>query len=73
MGLGKDFRFTEKVAFQFRVEAFNVFNHAQYGFDPFTSTGIGPPVGTNPNSPGFGEVQAAHPGRIIQLGGKVVF
>jgi hypothetical protein len=73
MGLGKDFRFTERVSFQFRAEAFNVFNHAQYGFDPFTSTGIGPPVGNNPNNPGFGEVQAAHPGRVIQLGGKVVF
>jgi hypothetical protein len=73
LGLGKDFRFTEKVSFQFRAESFNVFNHAQYGFDPFTSTGIGPPVGNNPNNPGFGEIQAAHPGRIIQLGGKVVF
>ena len=73
MGIGKDFRFTEKVSFQFRAEAFNVFNHHQYGFDPFTSTGIGAPVGDNPLSPGFGEVQAAHPGRIIQLGGKIVF
>jgi hypothetical protein len=73
MGLGKDFKFTEKVSFQFRAEAFNLFNHHQYGFDPFTSTNIGAPVGNNPNSPGFGAVQAAHPGRIIQLGGKVVF
>jgi hypothetical protein len=73
IGLGKDFRFTEKVSFQFRAEAFNAFNHHQYGFDPFTSTGIGPPVGNNPNSPGFGQIQAAHPGRIIQLGGKLVF
>ena len=73
MGLGKDFKFTERLSFQFRAEAFNVFNHHQYGFDPFTSTGIGPPVGSNPNNPGFGEIQAAHPGRIIQLGGKLVF
>ena len=27
MGLGKDFRLTERVGFQFRAEAFNVFNH----------------------------------------------
>jgi hypothetical protein len=73
LGIGKDFKFTERVAFQFRVEAFNVFNHAQYGFDPFTSTGIGAPVGDNPNNPGFGEIQAARPGRIIQFGGKIVF
>jgi carboxypeptidase family protein/TonB-dependent receptor-like protein len=73
MGIGKDFKFTERVAFQFRVEAFNVFNHHQYGFDPFTSTGIGAPVGDNPNNPGFGQIQAARPGRIIQFGGKIVF
>ncbi|MBV9341942.1 MAG: TonB-dependent receptor, partial [Acidobacteria bacterium] len=73
MGLGKDFRFTERVSFQFRAEAFNVFNHHQYGFDPFTTTGIGAPVGDNPNNPGFGQIQAAHPGRIIQLGGKIIF
>jgi hypothetical protein len=82
MGLGKDFKFTEKVSFQFRAEAFNVFNHHQYGFDPFTSTGIGAPVDDNPNdfsiingvsTSTFGRIQAAHPGRIIQLGGKIVF
>jgi hypothetical protein len=82
MGLGKDFKFTEKVSFQFRAEAFNVFNHHQYGFDPFTTTGIGAPVDDNPNdfsiingvsTSTFGRIQAAHPGRIIQLGGKIVF
>ncbi|PYT70831.1 MAG: hypothetical protein DMG39_14680, partial [Acidobacteria bacterium] len=73
IGLGKDFKFSERVTFQFRTEAFNVFNHPQYGFDPFTSTGIGPPVGVNPNNPGFGAVQAARPGRILQLGAKVIF
>jgi len=73
MGVGKDFRFTERVTFQFRTEAFNVFNHHQYGSDPFTSTGIASPVGNNPNNPGFGVVTAARPGRILQFGGKVVF
>jgi hypothetical protein len=73
MGVGKDFKFTERVSFQFRTEAFNVFNHHQYGFDPFTSTGIASPVGNNPNNPGFGVVTAARPGRILQFGGKVVF
>jgi outer membrane receptor protein involved in Fe transport len=82
MGLGKDFKFTEKVLFQFRAEAFNVFNHHQYGFDPFTTTGIGAPIDSNPNdfatingvsTSTFGQIQAAHPGRIIQLGGKFVF
>jgi len=49
MGIGKDFKFTERVAFQFRAEAFNVFNHAQYGYDPNTATSIGAPVDNNPN------------------------
>lgn len=73
MGIGKDFKFTERIAFQFRAEAFNVFNHAQYGFDPVTSTGIGAPVDNNPNDSAYGKVIAARPGRILQLGGKIVF
>jgi hypothetical protein len=72
-GVGKDFKFSERVAFQFRVEGFNIFNHSQYGFDPFTSTGIGAPVSNNPNNGDYGKVTAAHPGRIIQFGGKLVF
>jgi hypothetical protein len=73
LGLGKDFKFTERVAFQFRVETFNTFNHHQYGYDPFTSTAIGAPVGNNPNNGGYGTMLAARPGRIIQFGGKVTF
>ena len=74
IGIGKDFKFTERVAFQFRTEFFNAFNHHQYGYDPFTSTSIGAPVDNNPNDgPIYGQVIAAHPGRIIQFGGKIVF
>jgi TonB dependent receptor len=73
MGIGKDFKFTERVAFQFRAEAFNLFNHTQYGYDPFTATNISAPVSNNPNNGDFGRVIAARPGRILQFGGKVVF
>jgi hypothetical protein len=78
MGIGKDFRFTERIAFQFRAEAFNLFNHAQYGYDPFTSTNIGAPVSNNPNNlppplGNYGQVIASRPGRILQLGGKLTF
>ena len=62
-----------RVAFQFRAEAFNVFNHAQYGYDPNTATSIGAPVDHNPNDKAYGKVIAARPGRIIQLGGKIIF
>ena len=40
MGLAKNFAMTERASFQFRIEAFNTFNHAQYGLDPSTTTGI---------------------------------
>jgi len=82
MGIGKDFKFTERVSFQFRTEAFNVFNHHQYGVDPFTSFGIASPVSNSVNNfktvgtqsiSTFGQVTAARPGRILQFGGKVVF
>ena len=73
IGLDKTFKLTERVGFQFRVEAFNIFNHSQFGFDPFTATGITAPVGNNPNNGGYGQVIAARPGRILQFGGKLSF
>jgi hypothetical protein len=73
MGVGKDFRLAEKLSFQFRAEAFNIFNHAQYGVDPLTNTTIGAAVDQNVNDGVFGRVTAARPGRIIQLGGKFIF
>jgi len=73
LGLGKDFRFTERASFQFRLEAFNAFNHTQYGFDPSTSTGIGSAVGNNPSQTNYGVITAGRPGRVVQIGGKFVF
>ena len=73
VGFGKTFNFTERIGFQFRAEAFNIFNHTQYGYDPFTSTGIASSVDNNPNDPQYGKVIAARPGRILQLGAKFIF
>jgi hypothetical protein len=73
MGVGKDFRLAERLSFQFRAEAFNIFNHAQYGVDPLTNTTIGAAVDQNVNDVVFGRVTAARPGRILQLGGKIIF
>jgi hypothetical protein len=78
MNIGKAFKFTERVAFQFRVEAFNAFNHTQYGLD-LTNPSVGPgqnPVSTNVSSTGaqaFGVVTNARASRVVQLGGKLTF
>jgi hypothetical protein len=74
--LAKTFRFTERVGFQFRLETFNTFNHTQYGVDPTTAAAGGPgqsAVGATLDTPTFGKVVSARPGRIVQLGGKISF
>ena len=76
IGLAKTFRFTERVGFQFRIETFNTFNHTQYGVDPTAAAAGGPgqsAVDGNFNSPTFGKVVSARPGRIVQFGGKLTF
>jgi hypothetical protein len=63
MSLFKDFNMTEKVKTQFRVETFNTFNHAQWGAPDFYLT-----------SPQFGRITYTQvPGRIVQLGLKILF
>ena len=63
MSLFKAVPVTEKVSFQLRFEAFNVFNHTQFGFANTT-------IGT-----GFGSISSVRPGspRVIQLGGRFSF
>ncbi len=76
IGLGKMFQFTERVGFQFRLETFNSFNHTQYGVDPTAAAAGGPGQSSVSNTLGnanFGQVTQARPGRIVQLGGKIVF
>jgi len=78
MNLGKTFKFTERLAFQFRVEAFNVFNHTQYGLD-LTDPSVGPgqsPVSNNVANNSaipFGAISNARAARVVQFGGKIVF
>jgi hypothetical protein len=76
VGLGKLFQFTERVGFQFRAETFNTFNHTQYGVDPTTAASGGPgqsAVSDNISNANFGQMTSARPGRILQLGGKIIF
>ena len=63
LSLVKNFNLFEHTKFQFRAESFNAFNHTNLGYPDF---GIG-------DGASFGTITGAAAGRIIQLGGKVVF
>ncbi|HLG96538.1 MAG TPA: carboxypeptidase-like regulatory domain-containing protein [Bryobacteraceae bacterium] len=58
---------------ELRLEAFNVFNHTQFGVGSFAATAPATPPNGNVNSANFGRVLGAAPGRIIQLGAKIYF
>jgi hypothetical protein len=60
----KNLRLTESKSLQFRIEAFNVFNHAQF-FGPQSVDG-------NISSATFGQVVSAAP-RLVQAGAKLTF
>jgi hypothetical protein len=62
MSVFKNFSWHERVSAQFRAEFFNVLNHPR--FDP---------PNLDSSSPFFGQIQAAEPPRIIQLGLRVQF
>lgn len=65
VALLKNVSLTESKSLQFRVEAFNVFNHPQF-FGPLTVDG-------NISSSTFGKVISADPPRLVQLGAKFIF
>lgn len=65
MALQKEVRLNESKLLQFRMEAFNVFNHAQF-FGPDSVDG-------NISSASFGEVINAMPPRLIQFAAKFLF
>jgi hypothetical protein len=65
IALLKNVRLTEAKSLQFRIEAFNAFNHAQF-FGPQAVDG-------NIDSSTFGQVISAAPPRLVQLGAKFFF
>jgi hypothetical protein len=65
MALLKNLRLSESKSLQFRLEGFNVFNHAQF-FGPQAVDG-------NIGSATFGQVIAADAPRLVQLGAKFLF
>ena len=65
LALLRSFAVTEKKTFQFRLEAFNAFNHTQF-FGPAAVNG-------DFTSPGFGYVVNAAPPRLVQAALKFLF
>ncbi|MGA8101452.1 MAG: hypothetical protein WB869_04825, partial [Candidatus Acidiferrales bacterium] len=65
MAVLKNVHLTESKTLQFRVEGFNLFNHAQF-FGPQAVDG-------NIDSSTFGQVISAAPPRLVQLGAKFFF
>ncbi len=65
MALMKALPLNESKSLQFRFEAFNVFNHAQF-YGPTAVNG-------NINSPSFGEVVSAAAPRLMQVAVKLIF
>jgi hypothetical protein len=52
----------ERLNTEFRVEFFNIFNHAQFQLPTL-----------NPLDPNFGQISSTYPGRIIQLAVRLTF
>ncbi len=70
MALLKNLRLSESKSLQLRIEAFNVFNHAQF-FGPQTVNGN---ISIPSDVPGgFGQVVSADPPRLVQLAAKFLF
>jgi hypothetical protein len=63
--VSREFSLSEGRAFEFRAEAFNVFNHAQF-FGPATVEG-------NMSSGTFGQAVSAMPPRLMQVAMRVRF
>ncbi len=71
LGLFRDFQIAEKITFQLRGEATNVFNLVSLG-TPGTS-GPPPTDGQAPSSSSFGVITGASSPRIMQIGARLTF
>ena len=78
MALFKQFVISENKAFEFRVEAFNIFNHMQWAFvnDQMNCYGGSSNSAADPNclvSTNFLHPSTSHRARILQFGLKFIF
>jgi len=76
MALFKHFTIRESLAFEFRAEAYNVFNHTEWGALAGGGGSGANAVNSGTNvfaSSGFLNINTAHNPRILQLGAKLLF
>jgi len=77
LGLGKQFAFTERLRFQIKADAFNTFNHHQYGGDVggllVAGSGGNAAIDNNVNDSKFGLITQSSKSREFQFSGKVTF
>jgi Carboxypeptidase regulatory-like domain len=68
LSLKKNFAFTERFKMEFRVDAFNAWNHTQFKGDKNNGG-----ISTNVGAGDFGQVTGAFDGRQLQLGLKLMY
>jgi len=79
MALFKHFAIKESMGFEFRAEAYNIFNHTQWGPIAGDAGSAANNLGATNNtystdpSSGFLQITSAHNPRILQLGLKFIF
>ncbi len=77
LGIGKQFAFTERLRFQIKADAFNAFNHHQYGGDVggllVAGSGGNAAIDNNVNDSKFGLITQSSKSREFQFSGKVTF
>ena len=73
MAIFKHFKFTERTAFEFRAEAFNIFNHTQWGGIAGDSGSAGGEGNNTFAQDGFLRPSSTHNPRILQFGAKFIF
>jgi hypothetical protein len=77
MSIGKDFSFTERLKFLFKMDAFNTFNHHQYSGDVggliVAGSGGNESISNGVGSANFGQITGSSSPRILQFSGKITF